>query len=241
MAAYGLFLIGFLVLLSAVVLLARQSATQLHVEDDVIELESVGRLSTRLLYANVVVTQGLVLLLLLGLLWWTEIPHTAIGVTIESGSWGFQVVSGVLAGLILYVANQGSVAVLDRYEIEYSHALRRGLAPDSVGGWVLLFGVVLPVIAMSEELLFRAAAIGVISAGFPISPWVLVALSAVVFAIGHGAQGTGGIIVTGALGLVLGGLFVYTGSLILVIVAHYVVNGLEIGVHEGVLPYFPQT
>jgi membrane protease YdiL (CAAX protease family) len=39
--------------------------------------------------------------------------------------------------------------------------------------------------------------------------------------------------VTGALGFVLAAAFVVTGSLLSVIVAHYLVNALEFVVHEG--------
>jgi hypothetical protein len=40
--------------------------------------------------------------------------------------------------------------------------------------------------------------------------------------------------VTGALGLGLAAGFVFTGSFVVVVVAHYVINALEFLVHEGV-------
>jgi membrane protease YdiL (CAAX protease family) len=58
-------------------------------------------------------------------------------------------------------------------------------------------------------------------------------VSSVAFALGHGAQGRVGIVVTGTLGLGLAGLFVVTDSLLAVVIAHYLVNALELGVHEG--------
>jgi hypothetical protein len=40
-------------------------------------------------------------------------------------------------------------------------------------------------------------------------------------------------VVTGALGFALAAGFVLTGSLVVVVVAHYLVNALEFTVHEG--------
>ena len=71
------------------------------------------------------------------------------------------------------------------------------------------------------------------SVGFGVSPWALAVLSSVAFALGHGAQGAAGVAVTGLLGFALAALFVLSGSLLAVVVAHYLVNALEFLVHEG--------
>jgi membrane protease YdiL (CAAX protease family) len=55
----------------------------------------------------------------------------------------------------------------------------------------------------------------------------------VAFALGHGAQGPAGVAATGVLGFVLAAAFVLTGSLLVVVVAHYLVNALEFVVHEA--------
>ncbi len=44
-------------------------------------------------------------------------------------------------------------------------------------------------------------------------------VASVAFALGHGAQGRMGIVVTGTLGLALAGLFIATNSLLAVVVA----------------------
>jgi membrane protease YdiL (CAAX protease family) len=97
---------------------------------------------------------------------------------------------------------------------------------------VLLFGATLPLIAVVEEFLFRAAVIGGVAAAAPVSPWVLAVVSSAAFALGHGAQGRVGVVVTGALGFALAAGFVLTGSFVVVAVAHYLVNALEFGLHE---------
>lgn len=187
------------------------------------------------LLANVGLTQGLVAVLVLVAGWYFEIPAAAFGVTGEPLSTGLPAIGlGIAFGVVLWIGNEFSTTVADAVGASYDEGVREMLAPDSPAGWAVLFGLVLPLIAVSEELLFRAALIGVPAAGFDISPWILAVFSSLAFALGHGAQGRVGIIVTGLLGFVLAAGYVVTGSLLLVIVAHYVINALEFFVHEYV-------
>ncbi|QSG13089.1 Metal-dependent membrane protease, CAAX family [Halapricum desulfuricans] len=189
-------------------------------------------LSTASLLANVAVTQGLFAVVVVGGAVVFSIPPRAFGLG-AGATTGRTLLWGVALGVGLWAANEASSRALDVVGIEYDERLRSMLAPDSPGGWLVLLGLVLPTIAAVEELLFRAAAIGVIAAGFDLSPWPLVAVSSVAFGLGHGAQGRAGIAVTGVLGVVLAGAFVLSGSLLVVVVAHYLVNALELVVHEG--------
>jgi membrane protease YdiL (CAAX protease family) len=189
------------------------------------------QLSTMALLANVAVSQGAFGLLLVAGAWFTEIPPTAFGLssTVSPTTLGV----GVLLGGALYAANEVGATVGERLGVGADEGLREALAPDSLAGWAVLLLVVLPVIAGFEELLFRGVLVGVFSAAFGLSPWLLAALSSVAFALGHGAQGPAGVVVTGLLGFVLAAAFVLTGSLLVVVVAHYLVNALEFVVHEG--------
>jgi membrane protease YdiL (CAAX protease family) len=191
--------------------------------------------TTGALLANVALSQGLFGVALVGAAWLAEIPPVELGVTLgDPWNAGLPAVGmGVALGVALYVGNELSAVVVDAAGVDYSEGLRETLAPDDLRGWLVLLGVVLPVIAGFEELLFRAALIGAFAAGFGLSPWLLAILSTVAFAIGHGAQGPGGIAVTGLLGFALGAAFVLTESLLVVVVAHYLVNALEFVVHEG--------
>lgn len=208
----------------------RAARERRHIEDQL----STDGLSTGALLANVALTQGLFGLLLLGGAFFFEIPLSAFGVTAEALSTGLPAVGiGLAAGVGFWVGNEFAAAVADGFGIGVDESLRELLAPDSAAGWVVLLGVVLPIIAVVEELLFRAAAIGVPVAGLAAPAWAMVLVSSVAFALGHGAQGRVGIVVTGALGTALGALFVLTNSLLAVVVAHYLVNALELCVHEG--------
>ncbi len=191
--------------------------------------------STGALLANVAFSQGLFGAAVVGAAWLANVPLPALGVDLsDPWSVGLPAVGlGVAVGVALYVANELSATVVDAAGVEYSEGMREALAPDTAVGWLVLLGVVLPVIACFEELLFRAALVGAFAAGFGVSPWALAVLSTVAFAIGHGAQGPGGVAVTGLLGFALAAAFVLSGSLLVVVVAHYLVNALEFGVHEG--------
>lgn len=190
-------------------------------------------LSTVLLLANVALSQGLFLVLLVGGALYARIPPAALGITVVPTSTGIPALAvGIGLGGALYLANELGSLGADAVGIETPEDLRESLAPDSAVGWVVLLCLVLPTIAIFEELLFRAALVGALSAGFSLSPWLLAVFSSVAFALGHGAQGTVGMVVTGGLGFVLAGAFVLTGSLLVVVVAHYLVNALEFVVHE---------
>lgn len=186
-----------------------------------------------LLLANVALSQGLFAAVLLTAAWYTEIPSAALGIADTGLGVPEAIGLGLGLGVVLYLASEASGMLAGRLGFEYDERLRGLLAPDSAGGWAVLLGLVLPIIAVFEEFLFRAALIGAVAAGYGVSPWLLAVGSSVLFALGHGAQGRTGIVVTGLLGFVLAAAFIVTESLLVVVVAHYVVNALEFVVHEG--------
>jgi membrane protease YdiL (CAAX protease family) len=181
------------------------------------------------LLLSAALSQMLVGALLAGLVWYAEVPPGALGIDDPAAA----VLPGVALGIGLYVANEAGAWLAGQAGMDADESLRELLAPESRGEWALLLLVVLPTVAGVEELLFRGALIGAFEAGFSFSPWLLAVLSSVAFGLGHGLQGPGGILVTGVLGFALAAAFVLTGSLWVVIVAHYLVNALEFVVHEG--------
>ena len=193
-------------------------------------------LTTTLLLANLTVSQGVALGALVAVAWWTGVPASAFGLDVVPAS--FALGWGVAAGVALYAGNEVAAALGTRVGATAPERLREAMAPTDARGWAFLLVVVLPVIALFEEALFRGALIGAFAVGFEIDPWLLAVASSIAFGLGHGAQGRLGIAVSGVLGFALATLFVYTGSLLVVVVAHYVVNALEFVVREG-LEYEP--
>ena len=186
-------------------------------------------LSTGALLANVAVTQGLFGGILAAGAFYFAVPPSALGLGGEDLT---LLAAGIALGTALWVGNELAAALADAVGATYDENLREMLTPESGLGWAALFGLVLPVVALVEEFIFRAAVIGVPAAGFGTPAWALVPVSAGAFALGHGAQGRVGVAVTGGLGLVLAGAYAVTGSLLVVVVAHYLVNALEFLVHE---------
>lgn len=190
-------------------------------------------LTPAMVIANVAATQGLMAGVVVAAAVYYAIPFSALGVTgtpLSTGLLGVGV--GAVFGVLLWLGNELATTLADAVGAAYDEGVREMLAPESSGGWVLLFGLVLPLIAVAEELLFRAALIGVPAAFFAVSPWPLAVVASLAFALGHGAQGRVGIVITGLLGFVLAAGYIVTGSLLVVVVAHYVVNGLEFLVRE---------
>ncbi|GAB3319497.1 CPBP family intramembrane glutamic endopeptidase [Haloplanus salinarum] len=182
--------------------------------------------STPTLLANVVLSQGAFASLLVVGAWLTGVPAAAVGLAADAFARS-DILGGIALGVALHVVNAVGSRLTDRFELGDPERLRRAMTPETTVGWVGLLGVVLPLVAGFEELLFRGVLIGAFATGFELSPWLLAGLSSVAFALGHGAQGRLGIVVSGALGFVLAVAFVLTDSLVTVVIAHYLVNTLE--------------
>ncbi|WP_348611920.1 CPBP family intramembrane glutamic endopeptidase [Halobaculum rarum] len=205
--------------------------------------ETRTAISPGALLANVALSQGLFGAMLVAAAVWADVPAAALGlVPVATAT---DVAFGVGLGAALWLASEAAGRLAERAGVEVNEALRGALAPDTALGWAVLLLAVLPIVALFEEFLFRAALVGALSAGFDAPawlpatvagldpwPWLLAAGSSVAFALGHGAQGRAGIVATGVLGCVLAGAFVLTESFALVAVAHYVVNALTLVVHE---------
>lgn len=77
--------------------------------------------------------------------------------------------------------------------------------------------------ATAEEVVFRLALVGALAPTLGVSGWTLVLPTAVVFALAHTGSGSGHVVDTGVLGVVLGVVFVEFGFLA-VAVAHVTIN-----------------
>ena len=190
----------------------------------------VAALTTEELLLNAGFSQALLGAVVVAAVWFARIPPSALGLAELPTA---TLATGVGLGLGLAAANEVTAGLAERLGIDHDERLRTLLAPDSGRGWVILLAGVLPLVAGVEELIFRGAVIGALSTGFGFSPWALAVVSSVLFGLGHTAQGRGGVAVTTGLGFVLAAAFILTGSLVVVVVAHYLVNAMEFVVHEG--------
>jgi membrane protease YdiL (CAAX protease family) len=172
---------------------------------------------------NIVKVVLIVLCLLLGAL--SGVQGEQLGWTLANG-WR-DIGLGIAIGMITQVVANGATGVAIRVwgKDIYSPVVMRNIMPRSRVEWVLVplalgIGVVL------EELLFRSLLVGGLSATVPMP--ILVIGFAAIFGLMHTPQGTLGVFMTGLMGIWLGVLFVWSGSLILPLTVHYVINILQL-------------
>jgi membrane protease YdiL (CAAX protease family) len=89
----------------------------------------------------------------------------------------------------------------------------------------LLFAGVSVTAGITEELIYRGFLMRYLAAG----PWGLsataaLAVSSVAFGVAHAGQGAKGMLLTGVVGLLLGGLYLASGSLLLPILLHTLID-----------------
>ncbi|MFB6267950.1 MAG: lysostaphin resistance A-like protein [Halodesulfurarchaeum sp.] len=227
--AWELFVALVTVIAIAVVGLARASASHLRMDDPLARpsgqpLPASGPgllLNLSLTHLGVGAAVGSVV-------WLTGVPLEALGLVDLPDP-----VSVLLLSLALLVVNEGLSLGVQAFGVDEPELLRELLAPETLREWAILLGALLPAIAVAEELLFRGALIGGVAAATTISPWVLAAISSIGFGAAHTAQGDLGIVVAALLGFTLAAAFVVTGNLLLVVIAHYLVNATEFVLHEG--------
>ncbi len=153
------------------------------------------------------------------------LSYRALGWT--SLDWGRDGALGLLVGVFVACA----VPVLTQVAIKalgthvYSPVVVRSVLPRTRREW-LLVPLALIWSVLLEELLFRSLLLGGLG---QFAPPVLLALAwSVVFGAMHLPQGSLGVVVAGAMGLALSALFLATTSLIAPLVAHYVINLLQL-------------
>jgi membrane protease YdiL (CAAX protease family) len=88
--------------------------------------------------------------------------------------------------------------------------------------WVILCAIV----AVGEELTFRGYILTRITRLAGGRVWVGVLASTIAFASGHLYQGLGGLVIIAVYGLMFAGLYLYTGSLYPLIIAHFLQDAM---------------
>lgn len=107
----------------------------------------------------------------------------------------------------------------------YSPVIVRSVLPRTRREW-LLVPLLLVSAVLLEELLFRSLLLGGLGQFAP--PLLLAVVWSVLFGAMHLPQGSLGIVVAAGMGLVLSALFLWTMSLVTPLIAHYVINILQL-------------
>lgn len=133
-------------------------------------------------------------------------------------------------GSALVMVLSGLVVLQTRAVISSAEALRaarRQIAPVNAilphnaheAHW---FSVLSVTAGICEEIVYRGFLLSYL--GTYLTPWGALPLSALAFGLGHAEQGIKGIVKTGAMGLVLALLVLWTGSILPSIVLHVVID-----------------
>lgn len=155
--------------------------------------------------------------LLLFFLWRNREPLTDIGWTTR------HLGREALLGLALFVpttllANAAELGLRSLGLSSPRHA-PEALTPAHGPQTVLALGLVV-VVAIAEETIFRGYVLSRLRESIGNTPLSIV-LSAGIFAIGHGYEGSAGVITVGLLGVVFAVVYVWRGSLVAPVVMHF--------------------
>lgn len=135
--------------------------------------------------------------------------------------WGI-IWGALLAGLFAWSTRWLIHKSGERY---YSSVVIKAITPRSNRELIFVLLAMVPVVLL-EELLFRSLLIGGFRAVLPL-PLLLIGWS-LLFGLLHSPQGRWGMIGAGLAGVLLGNLFLASGTLLLPLVAHYVTNSLQV-------------
>jgi hypothetical protein len=168
----------------------------------------------------------LLILACIGLGWLSGLPPAQLGWTAPQ-PWR-QVGIGLAVGLLLaaFFAGVTRWLFVRRGDRVYSPLIVDLITPRN-GRELSLVALTMVTVVLVEELLFRSLLIG----GFvPLAPaWLWLLAGSALFGLLHSPQGAWGMAGAALAGLVLGLLFVATGSLLAPCVAHYVANMVQLG------------
>lgn len=146
---------------------------------------------------------------------------------LDAGSRGTRVVEGITAGIMLVILLPAALALRsEKIRAKAGRAAKKlaFLLPSTreERGWWWLVCITAGV---CEEVVYR----GFLLHYMHVVPWHInlnwaLVLAALIFGVGHLYQGVGGAIQTAVIGFVLGCLFLITGSLLVPIVLHVVLD-----------------
>ncbi len=134
-------------------------------------------------------------------------------------------------GLAVGVVTQVILNVLTDWAIKrfgsgiYSPIVILSILPRNQAEWVPVLLALFPAVLV-EELLFRSLLLGGLAVAWPMP--ALIIGTALLFGWMHSPQGRLGMIMTTAVSLLLAALFLWRGSLLPPLTAHYVVNLLQL-------------
>jgi membrane protease YdiL (CAAX protease family) len=159
-------------------------------------------------------------------LWLYPAPLTAIGFSIPAAGLPGWIFVGIVTALILI---QTAIMVMSRERFaddpKVADAMRHvwHMLPRSASDHVWWIGVSVTA-GICEEILYRGFLFFYFREIWGQNIWVALVASSFVFALAHVYQGIRGAATTAAVGLVVGSLYAVTGSLLIPVVLHVIID-----------------
>jgi membrane protease YdiL (CAAX protease family) len=177
-----------------------------------------GSLSFALVAVATILRDLALICLVIYFLWRNKEPLTRIG-------WEFQNrLPDVFLGLVLFIPTAFAASGVERWLLSLGFKAPATPLPDlqAVGGLgdTVLGIVLVAVVAFAEETIFRGYLILRLKA-LTKSPAAAVLISAAVFSLGHGYEGSAGALTVAFLGLVFAVVFLWRGSLVAPMTMHF--------------------
>jgi hypothetical protein len=167
----------------------------------------------------------LLVALCLLLAWLSGLPASKLGFSSPNPqqSIGLGLGLGLVGQILINLLTRWAIARFGRQI--YSPIVVQSVLPSRPAEWLPVSLALLPAVVM-EELLFRSLWLGAFSSVVPIS--LLIVGTSFVFGFMHLPQGILGVILTGSINALFCLLFLWTGELLVPLVAHYTINLLQL-------------
>jgi membrane protease YdiL (CAAX protease family) len=130
---------------------------------------------------------------------------------------------GLLLSVPLLFGTQVLAAALRAAGLSGPPSNAPGVTPGNSFGEVLLAFILVVVVAVAEETIFRGYLLLRLTEVLRSRAWAVI-ISSVVFAIGHGYEGGAATVTIGFTGLALASVYIWRGSLVAPVVMHFVLD-----------------
>jgi membrane protease YdiL (CAAX protease family) len=151
--------------------------------------------------------------------WRNREGFKSLGWTFDNGWWD------IFLGIVLFFPVSFAAGVLDGALRHAGFSAPSTPLPAFVdvkgGGEIIIAFIMVCVVAVAEETIFRGYLLLRFQKGLQMAPFGAAVLSAVIFSLGHGYEGTSGVVTVAFLGLVLALVYQWRGSLVAPMIIHF--------------------
>jgi membrane protease YdiL (CAAX protease family) len=184
-----------------------------------------GALSFTLTAISSILRDGALVCLILYFLWCNREKISGIGWKLAGTG------RELLIGVLLFLPTFFATGALERVLQSLGFSVPATPLPSALSaqgpGEMLLAVILVMVVALSEETIFRGYLIHRLER--VTGSWTAAALlSSVVFSLGHGYEGTAGVVTVGVMGLIFALVYRWRGSLVAPVAMHFIQDALGI-------------